>query len=1113
MMENRHKEDYTHLLPVFVSNNEQTRALSASDMDYAAEKAVKAIDKHSITAKPRRRKNKDSKSYQTFRRKKEFNKQLDKCYLLLGKAYFYKKKYAMANNTFRFIQRQYAEDEKVMTETAIWMFRSLTEMGRYEEADKVWSQLEGAKLSRKQKELVAASKADYYVRQALYAQAIPEVEKLVQLCKSWKHKPRYNFILSQLYLKENQDAAARNALKKTTRFNFNYEMVFNAKINMALAYEQGNGTVEKKLKKMLRDVRNEEFRDRIYYALANIEEKKGNEKEAIDLYWESVHASVDNDNQQALSFCKLGDFYFKERDYVQAQACYDSCLFFMDSRYEDYDQLKNRLTDLTDLVTNLRTIQLQDSLLQLAALPESERNSLIDDKIQQVKDEEEKAREQARQEQAERNFFDRNNMLSRGDAFSQNSGSGNDWYFYNPVTISLGKNDFKRKWGRRKLEDNWRRQNKAMVEFNSVEEDLAAEEGQKKEVTDKKSREYYLKDLPLTEEAREVAAKKIEDAYYRAGELYMYRFEDPEKAMVCFDAYIKRFSSNNNLPMMYYLAYMAADKAGKPEAATHYKQELLSRFPGSDFALGIEDPGYFRKVEDVTKVVEGLYEQAYAHYQQVDYEEAAKICEGILKNYPDNKLKTNVLFLRAMCLVNIRPAQEGREALNLVLAASPTREMQGIINNILASLASGEQPVRYTAAEMAQSRSLQAHRNWRFDEEVLAGRSKQEEITYRLEQESSHEVIILLPESFNLATETRFKARMMFINAFEEAEGKKVEMKKDELWYKQSGLVVGTFQNAEEALEYLNRIATDKYLLKIIGTGIYRIFAIDETNLKVLKRMRKVEDYLDFFTENYFDNRRQGEILAGKWGTAAHVFSYEEGVNHHFVLAVPFREVNTKRIAEALHAVDPAFSLVKEDYNGEYELIVVKNTGAREPALNYMNAVLKDKTVFDHLAGVDYETFIITENNLKALTENQYIDEYMKFFNDNYLKNAGAVGIEDGDYVYNKSVGHKFILIYPNTIDPYKLKAVFEDFNFAGLSLNNLKFDDENDCMVISGFGNKDEGMRYFNMVVTNRKLLKPLKNVDYTNFIITEVNLNTLSEKKTIEAYLEFFKKYYLNL
>ena len=107
-MENRHKEDYTHLLPVFVSNDEQTRSICSSDMDYVIEKAAKATDKHSITAKPRRRKNKDSKNYQTFRKKKEFNNQLDKCYLLLGKAYFYKKKYTMANNTFRFIQRQYA---------------------------------------------------------------------------------------------------------------------------------------------------------------------------------------------------------------------------------------------------------------------------------------------------------------------------------------------------------------------------------------------------------------------------------------------------------------------------------------------------------------------------------------------------------------------------------------------------------------------------------------------------------------------------------------------------------------------------------------------------------------------------------------------------------------------------------------------------------------------------------------------------------------------------------------------------------------------------------------------------------------------------------------------
>lgn len=1111
-MEARHKEDYTNLLPVFVSNDEQTRALCGSDMDYAAEKAAKAIDKHSITVKPRRRKNKDSKSYQTFRKKKEFNNQLDKCYLLLGKAYFYKKKYAMANNTFRFIQRQYAEDEKILTETALWMFRSLTEMERYDEAAKIMAQIEGASLKRKQKELLAASRTDFYIRQGEYAAAIPEAEKLVSLCKSWKHKPRYNFLLSQLYLKEQQEASAMLALKKAVRFNFNYEMVFNAKINMALAYRDGDVAVEKKLKKMLRDAKNTDFQDRIYYALANIEEKRENEEKAVELYWKSVRSSVDNENQQALSFCKLGDYYFKEKDYIRAQSCYDSSLFVMDSRYEDYDKLKVLLTDLTDLVSNLQTIRLQDSLLEMASLSEAERNRIIDEKIQEIKDQEEAAKEQERKEQAERNFYDRNNMLSRGNAFTQGNTGGGDWYFYNPVTISLGKNDFKRKWGRRKLEDNWRRQNKAMVEFSDEEEELAEEGSSEEEVKDIKSRDYYLKNIPLTEEARQISEKKMEDAYYRAGELYLYKFDDPAKAQECFDAYIRRFNSDNNLPMMYYLASQAADKAGNREDALRYKQELIARFPESDFALGIQDPDYFRRVEDVLKMVEKKYEEAYKLYRQVYYNEAAEICEEILSKYPDNKLKSHVLFLRAMCIVNSASPQEGRKALEEVLSASPSPEIRKVAGDVLSSLSVGDHPVRYTYADMSEARTLQANRNWTFDKEVVSGKTEKELSAYQLNKESAHLVFIVLPEGYNLAQETRFKARLTFINASEAVEGKKINFKKEDLWYKQQALVITKFDNAVEAMEYLNRVATDKHLLKLLGEQDFRMFAISEENQTVLKRMKNIDNYVAFFTENYFDDRHKGEIIAGKWGTAAHVFTYEENINHHFVLAVPFREVNTRRIAEVLHAIDPAFTLGKEDYDNHVELIVVRNVGTKVQALDYMQAVLKNKEIFDRLAGLEYEAFIITENNLKEMTGNEYLGEYLKFFTDNYLKTADAVGVEDGNYVYNKNVPHKFVLFYSNTIDPFKLKTVFEEFNFAGLGISNQKFDEEHDCMVIAGFKNKEEAMRYFNTVMNNRKLFKPLRNTDYTNFIVTEVNLQTLSEKKQLEDYLNFFKKYYLN-
>lgn len=1108
-MENRHKEDYTNLLPVFVSNTEQTRALCSSDMDYAVEKAAKAIDKHSITAKPRRRKNKNSKSYQTFRKKKEFNNQLDKCYLLLGEAYFYKKKYAMANNTFRFIQRQYAEDAKLMARTNLRMFRSLTEMGRYEEAEKVLQQLDVTLLKGHDKELSAAARTDYYIRQGNYVQAIQEAEKLVDICKSMKRKPRYRFMLSQLYLKEGQEGQAMSALKKAIRFNFNYEMVFNAKINMALAYQEGDATVEKKLKKMLRDVKNNDYQDRIYYALGNIEEKRGNEAGAIDLYWKSVRASVENDNQQALSFCKLGDYYFKERDYSQAQACYDSCMFLMDSRYEDYDKLKSLLTDLTELVTNLQTIQVQDSLQRLAALPESERNQIIDEKIEAIKEQERLVKEQEQREQMERNFYNRNNMLNSGTDYSQST-SG-EWYFYNPVTISLGKNEFKRKWGRRKLEDHWRRKNKAMVEYSGPAEELAEELGQGEETLDVKSRDYYLQKLPLTDEAREGSEKKIEEAYYKAGELYLYKFDDPQKAEECFDAYIRRFKDSNNLPMVYYLACQAAEKAGNSTGANRYREELIRQFPESDFARGLLDPGYFRKVEDVLVVVEKLYGQAFERYRQVYYDEAERLCDEILVKYPDNKLRTNVLFLKAMCMVNTRPA-EARPVLEEVVAARPEKEIASIVNEILSSLSVGEQPVAYTQTDMAEARYLQANRNWKFDEEVKTGVTEKEKTTYQADKDQQQSILIILPEQMNLVQETRFKARMTFINASEAAEGKSYEMKKEELWYNQEALIVRTFENYEEAETYLNRIATDKFLLKIIGKRDYRMFAISTANLAILKRMKNIGQYVDFFAENFFADRQQGEILTGKWGTAAHVFHYVEGENHNFVLSLPFREVNVKRIAEALHLLDPAFTMARVDYGNSLEMIVMKNVGNKEQALDFMNVVLKDKGIFDNLAGINYDVFVITETNLQAMADNDYYDEYLGFFNDHYLKTAGAVGVEDGDYVYNKNVPYKFVLFYPNKVDPFVLKTVFEEFNFAGLTLNNQKFDEQNDCMIISGFNGKEEAMRYFNTVVNNRKLFKPLRNTDYTNFIITEVNLDTFMEKKDVEAYLAFFKKYYLN-
>lgn len=1110
-MEQNHREDYTKLLPVFVANNPQTRTLCSSDMDYAIEKAVKAIDKHSITAKPKRRKNKDSKNYETFRKKKEFNNQIAKCYLLLGKAYFYKGKYSMANNTFRYIQRQYADDEKLMTEVRLWFFRSLSEMGRYEEAAVLIPGIEGSKLKRRQREMYTAAKTDFYIRQGDYTNAITEGERLLRVCKSMKRKPRYYFMLSQLYLEEQQDAEAMSALKKAVRFNFNYEMVFNAKINMALAYQTGDEAVQKKLKKMLKDRKNTDFQDRIYYALASIEEKKGHQEEAVDLYWKSVKASVDNENQKSLSFMKLGDYYFAAKEFVPAQLCYDSCLYFMDSRIENYDHVKNLVTDLTDLVSHLNTIQLQDSLQQIAKMSEAERLQVIDEKIQQLRDEEARLKEQERKEQQERSFFMSNNMISRGDAFSQGGSSG-DWYFYNPVTVSLGKNDFKRKWGRRKLEDNWRRTNKAMVELTPETEELAEDEGVKPEKMDNKSRDYYLRNIPLTEEQMAESEKKVEDAYYKAGELYLYKFDDPDKACACFDTFIKRFTESSNVPLVYYLASESARQSGKSEQAEAYKKELISKFPESDFARGLQDPEYFRKVDNELKIIEKRYEEAYALYREVYYLDALQRCDDIMKQYPENKLKANVLFLKAMCLVNLRPGQESREALNAVLEAKPEKGIRDVVNSILASLDVGDSPVLYADSEMSEARYLKANRNWVFDEDGNIERDEDEKLTFKADKTGKHDILIFLPEDLKKTQLLQMQLRLEFVNAIEAAEGRKYDVKKEDLWYKTMVLRISSFDGYDKAADYLNRIATDKKLLKNLSGKNYRIVAVNEENIASLKRLKRTDDYVDFFISNYIGDRATGELLTGRQGAAAHIFKYQEDEQHDYVLYLPFRRVNVKKIAEALQAVEPAFSLEKQDYDDEHEMIVVKQIGKKDLALDYMNMVMKNNELFERLAGVEYSQFIITQSNLAILLENQYLEEYQKFFTDNYMRNTSEIGVEDGHFVYNKRVNHRFVLLYSNRIDPYKLKSTFEDFNFAGLTLNNYKYDEDHDCLAVSGFSNREEAMRYFNTVIGNRKLFKPLRNTDYRNFIISDGNLDVLLEKKLVESYLQFFKKYYLD-
>ena len=141
--------------------------------------------------------------------------------------------------------------------------------------------------------------------------------------------------------------------------------------------------------------------------------------------------------------------------------------------YPGFDNLKKRSDVLDNLTIYAQNVQLQDSLLKLSKMDEDERLAVVNKIIDDLKRQEKEAAEAAAREEylAQQQAIGStliNNSAATPNTFILNS--DNSWYFYNTGTRNAGKAEFQRRWGSRKLEDDWRRRNKAtfsMSDFNN----------------------------------------------------------------------------------------------------------------------------------------------------------------------------------------------------------------------------------------------------------------------------------------------------------------------------------------------------------------------------------------------------------------------------------------------------------------------------------------------------------------------------------------------------------------------------------------------------------------------------------------------------------------------
>ncbi len=825
-----HEDNFTEILPIFLYGDETSAQMASSDMDRTIKKAEKLVSLHSITVKPEVKNNKPlTQKQREFFNKKEYNKWVDNNYLLMGKAYFYKQEYDKAKEIFLFMLNEY-KNEKSLYETRIWLARLYNQTSDFKNSEEILENLKNdVNLPKKLKVELNTTYADYYIKQNNFDAAIPYLELAKKQIRKKRFRVRVVFILAQLYERTGKLKKASEYYDKVIKMNPPYEMTFNAKINRALAYEKGFGSVkeiENQLHKMLRDDKNIDYQDQIYYALGNLAFKEGNIPKAIEQYSKSVEINTGNTSQKTRSYLTLANLYYDMPDYVKSQSYYDSAVVQMDMSYPDYDVIYSKSKNLTSLVKEINTVNFEDSVQALAKLNKNELINYIDDLIEQVRDREEEDRIQEREKQLNQQYSQTLAMKNRSE--TMNNAGGTSWYFYNETAKSLGFKEFKMKWGNRKLEDNWRRLSKASPGFASTAstndtEFITDEDTEQNNNLSNKSREFYLQHIPSNDSMLQASHRKIEKALYNMGLIYKNDLKDTDKAIESFRELIKRYPNTNYLLSVYYNIYAIYKLQNNIPMSETYKNKIINEFPNSTYAKLLTNPSYIKELEEEENKVKKYYVATYEKYHQGSYTEVINRCNYANSNYPDDKLIPKFDYLKTLSIGKTQDIKSFKANLYDIVSKYPGTDISENAKDIIA----------YLDKEHPQIKE---------DEEIKIAQK-----LYEFLPNSTHTFIFVVPKGLN-ANQLKFNIINFNLDNFDDLN---LKVESAELNDRQSLIVIKPFKNKDQAISYFNQISTDKSIFSDVDSQGIMGMAISEPNLAILKTDKLAERYMKFFNENY----------------------------------------------------------------------------------------------------------------------------------------------------------------------------------------------------------------------------------------------------------------------
>ena len=713
-MEGKYEDDYSQLLYIHPTEARiNTKAPQPNgNFDRSIEKAQKAIQLRSITKRPKKKSGKQDAKYKEWLKREEYNPFLHNAWLMMGRSQFFNGDFLGAASTFFYTSKHFWWLSETVLEAKLWRARCYCALEWLFETENIIVKIKEDELQNDtHRELFHNVYANYYIKLNDYEKAIPHLQKAIKYAKG-EQKIRLQFLLGQLYSRLDKKQEAYEAFKKAGgASNATYRTKFNARIKQSEVYSGENIEPEvKALKRMVRYDRNKEYLDQVYYAIGNLYLSRKDTLNAIENYELANEKSTRNGIDKAINQVTLGNLYYIRHNYDKAQPCYSEAVPQLPENYPNYQQIKRRSDVLDELAVYSQNVTLQDSLLRLSEMTPEQLNKVIEKIIEELKKKEEEEAENAkREEYLAQQRAQGSNLQNTGNSAPKTFTLNTDdsWYFYNTATKNAGKTEFQKTWGSRKLEDDWRRRNKASFNTsdfesggdNEDEEDAdsitagenASEltEEEIKKAEDPHYPEYYLKQIPKTDAEKTTSHEIIQEGLYNMGIILKDKMEDFTASRSEFNRLLSRYPDNIYRLDTYYNMYIMAVRDNNIAEANKYRDLILEQFPESGYGIAMRDPNYFDNLKMMNTHQETLYANTYDDYLNNRNQEVHDAYKYMTEKFPLSRIMPKFMFLHALEFVTENDSEQFNATLKELLEKYPDTDITPVASAYLKQMAQG----------------------------------------------------------------------------------------------------------------------------------------------------------------------------------------------------------------------------------------------------------------------------------------------------------------------------------------------------------------------------------------------------------------------------------------